>query len=190
MFTMRTWLLALGVVAVFSSSAVVRADEYIVIERRAAEFDRWEDPFDPAFRPVTIISRETGMPVAVIEEQRTRTRLGYGGLLIANALAIETGRSFEEIVALKQSGMGWGRIAKEYGVKLGPIVSRMNRAHGAYRQARLKVKDRDGDGFVDEVKFKKAKVRGNGKAKRKFAKGFAKSGGSKGRGQGRGGGKK
>ncbi len=60
------------------------------------------------------------MPVNVLEEQRTRTNLGYGRLMIANTLSRETGRSFDEIVAMKQSGVGWGRIAQENGVKLGP----------------------------------------------------------------------
>ena len=78
------------------------------------------------------------MPVVVLEEQRNRTHLGYGGLMIANALALETGRSFDEIIALRSSGYGWGRIARENNVNLGRVVSRLDRADGDFREVKIK----------------------------------------------------
>jgi len=175
---MKMKLFAVAVLALALSAQLVRADEYIVLDQRSDEFDRWDTPFEDQSGPVTIISRETGLPVAVLSEQRTRTRLGYGGLLIANALAAETGRSFDEIVALKQSGRGWGWIAKENNVKLGPIVSRLKRADAAQK---VKVKTKHG---VTEVKVKEHKANrghGNGHSKTK-----GKGGGGKGNGHGKG----
>ena len=80
------------------------------------------------------------MPIATLAAQRDQTGLGYGGLFIANSLASATGKSFDEIAALKASGHGWGWIAKQNNVKLGPIVSRAHHANKAVRNDNGKVK--------------------------------------------------
>lgn len=135
----------LGLVALVSLASSLSAQDYIVLDQRADDFDRWQERVDYTYgNPV--VSREFGVPVNVLEEQRTRTNLGYGGLMIANGLSRETGRSFDEIVAMKQSGMGWGRIAQENGVKLGPIVSRLDRADRGFRKVKL---DKKADKFVN-----------------------------------------
>lgn len=180
--TFRAFALAVFV----SLSSSLFAQDYVVLDRRADEFDRWQDRVDYSYgNPV--VSREFDVPVTVLEEQRSRTGLGYGGLMIANALARETGRSFEDIVAMKRSGMGWGRIAQENGVKLGPIVSRLDRvdtdfrSHGNSKRDRMKsekfVNGHDArDGRLD----KPAKIRGgrgNGVAKVRGNGGKVKGGG-------------
>ena len=147
-------VLALAAFLTFTSS--VFADDYMVLDQRAEHFDQWQDRVDGTYgNPV--ISREFGVPVTVLEEQQSRTQLGYGGLMIANGLATETGRSFDEIVAMKQSGMGWGRIAQENGVKLGPIVSRLNRADREFKKVKIK---RTGK---PKIKIKERKGRKPGK---------------------------
>ena len=126
------------ILAVLTSLATpLCAQDYVVLDQRADEFDRWQDRVDWSYgKPV--VSREFGVSASVVEEQRSRTQLGYGGLMIANALARETGRSFDEIVAMKQSGMGWGTIAQENGVQLGSIVSRLDRADSEFRKIKAK----------------------------------------------------
>lgn len=124
-------------VGLLALSVAANAADYVVLDQRADEFDRWQDRVDWSYgRPV--VSQEFGVPATVLDEQRDRTHLGYGGLMIANALATETGRSFDEIVAMKTNGYGWGRIARENGVKFGPIVSRMNRADASFRKVKTK----------------------------------------------------
>jgi len=194
---MKKTLPAFAFVALLSFAAPVFAQDYIILDRRADEFDRWQDRVDYSYgNPV--VSREFDVPVTVLEEQRTRTSLGYGGLMIANALARETGRPFDEIVALKQSGMGWGRIAQDNGVKLGPIVSRFDRAdtafrsHGNLKRDQMKaakfVNGHDArDGRLDKVK--PAKFRGGGNANRvvkvRGNGGKVRGGGGKGGGKGK-----
>src|SRR5215210_4393573 len=182
---MKTALLAALAAAFFFSALPALADEYVILDQRAEEFDRWDSPFEDRSGPITIISRETGLPETVLVEQHSRTNLGYGGLLIANSLATETGRSFDEIVALKESGHGWGWIAQQNSVKLGPIVSRVHRADGAFREtnrgrgninterAESRIKTNRGQ---TKVKVKSGKGNGTGKIK----------GNGKGRGQGGG----
>jgi len=180
---MKTALFTALAAAFFFSALPARADEYVILDQRAEEFDRWDRPFDDRSGPITIISRETGLPETVLVEQHSRTSLGYGGLLIANSLATETGRSFDEIVALKQSGHGWGWIAQQNGVKLGPIVSRVHRADGAFRETnrgQSNIRTERGENKIKtnrgQTKVKSGKGNGNGKIK----------GNGKGRGQGGG----
>ena len=89
---------------------------------------------------MTAISRETGVPITTLEMQRNNTRLGHGGLFIANSLASATGQTFDEIAALKASGHGWGWIAKQNNVKLGPIVSRARNVDKAFKNKNGKLK--------------------------------------------------
>ncbi len=186
---MKTSLKFFAVAVFLCVSAAAVAQDYIILDRRADEFDRWQERVDWTYgRPVIV--REFGITEVVLEEQRTRTGLGYGGLMIANALARETGRSFDEIVAMKQSGIGWGRIAQENGVKLGPIVSRLNRADKGFRTVKVKGNNGNARGKVEIAK-------GNGRGPAfahvgRSGKGHGKGGGpgrGKGGGGGRGGGK-
>jgi len=77
---------------------------------------------------IIIVSEELGIDRENIQRQREETGFGYGQIFIANALAKETGKTFEEIVAEFKSGKGFGRIAKENGLKLGPLVKRAKHA--------------------------------------------------------------
>lgn len=97
------------------------------------------------------------MPREKLEKQREDTGMGTGSLFIANALAESTGKSFEEIVAERRSGKGWGVVARDNDVKLGPIVSRARKAENAARKAaRLEGEARGKD--------KSGKVKGRDKA--------------------------
>jgi hypothetical protein len=69
------------------------------------------------------ISAETGVPVATLQAERASTGLGWGGLEKAHLLANSSGRSFDDIVVLHQSGEGWGKIAHDNGLNLGKVVS-------------------------------------------------------------------
>jgi hypothetical protein len=116
------------------------ADDIVVLERTADNFDRRGATPGGHERILQSISRETGVPVVDLEAQRDQSRLGYGGLFIANSLASATGKTFEEIAALKASGHGWGWIAKQNNVKLGPIVSQARHADKSIKPDNPKVK--------------------------------------------------
>lgn len=85
---------------------------------------------------VTALAALFGISPETIEGERTATGLGFGEIAIAHAIAEAIGgaRTFQQIVAMKQSGLGWGQvvhalrneglIAEEH---LGPIVSQVRR---------------------------------------------------------------
>lgn len=77
------------------------------------------------------ISAATGVPVQTLQAERASTGLGWGGIEKAHLLANATGQSFDNVVALHQSGHGWGKIAHDNGLNLGRLVSNANRSSRA-----------------------------------------------------------
>jgi hypothetical protein len=77
------------------------------------------------------ISTATGVPVATLQAERASTGLGWGSLEKAHLLANASGQSFDNIVALHQSGQGWGKIARNNGLNLGTLVSNAHRSSNA-----------------------------------------------------------
>ncbi|MEY2527707.1 MAG: hypothetical protein QOE73_2478 [Verrucomicrobiota bacterium] len=171
---MKNVNLILAALLVFGAASA-RADEVVILERTASDFDTWGATSAGRARALNAISGETGLPVTTLEAQRDRTRLGYGGLFIANSLASATGKTFDEIVALKASGHGWGWIARQNNVKLGPIISGAHRADASFKHGNGKLKkakrdkgdkfDGHADGFRHGNGLGRGKAKGDGKVK-------------------------
>ncbi len=98
------------------------ADEEADLEKQAASLDEMAQKEGKREVVLGKISQRTGVTVETLNKQSAETGLSPGGLLVANSLAKASGKSFEEIAAAKKSGQGWGRIAKDNGVKLGPVL--------------------------------------------------------------------
>src|SRR6266699_6054006 len=81
------------------------------------------------------ISAETGVPVATLQAERASTGLGWGGLEKAHLLANASGQSFDTIVGKFHGGEGWGKIAHDYGLNLGHVVSNARRSGNAAMHA-------------------------------------------------------
>src|SRR5437764_3468716 len=84
---------------------------------------------------VARISAETGIPAATLQAERTSTGLGWGGLEKAHLLANMSGQSFDTVVGKFQGGEGWGRIAHDYNLNLGKVVSGARRSSHATAHA-------------------------------------------------------
>lgn len=150
---MKTLSCIITVFSLIFCAAAVQANEVKDLERAASHINAQAKTSDGQAHVLTKISDETGVPVATLQTQRSQTDLGYGELLIANSLASATGKTFEEIAALKASGQGWGKIAKTYDLKLGPIVSQARHADEALTSTEAKGKKKgkgnDDDFFTD-----------------------------------------
>jgi glyoxylate carboligase len=81
------------------------------------------------------ISAETGVPVATLQAERASTGLGWGGLEKAHLLANASGQSFDTVVGKFHGGEGWGKIAHDYGLNLGHVVSNARRSGNAAMHA-------------------------------------------------------
>jgi hypothetical protein len=81
------------------------------------------------------ISSATGVPIETLQAEKASTSLGWGSLEKAHLLSNATGQSFDDVVALHQSGKGWGKIAHDNGLNLGKLVSTANRSSQATAHA-------------------------------------------------------
>jgi hypothetical protein len=81
------------------------------------------------------ISADTGVPVATLQAERASTGLGWGGLEKAHLLANASGQSFDTVVGKFHGGEGWGKIAHDYGLNLGKVVSGARRSGQAASHA-------------------------------------------------------
>jgi len=69
-----------------------------------------------------------GMDIDTLADLRVK-RFGYGEITHALVLSKMAGKSLDEIVAMRDSGKGWGQIADECGVKLGEVRREVRREH-------------------------------------------------------------
>jgi hypothetical protein len=81
------------------------------------------------------VSMETGVPVATLQAERMSTGLGWGALEKANLIANASGQSFNMVVGKFHSGEGWGKIAHDFGLNLGQLVSTAHRSSHATMHA-------------------------------------------------------
>jgi len=69
-----------------------------------------------------------GVDISTLADLRVK-RFGYGEITNALVLSKMTGKSLDEIVAMRESGKGWGQIANECEVKLGEVRREVRREH-------------------------------------------------------------
>lgn len=71
------------------------------------------------------LGKEFGMTGDAVIAEKQSLGASWGDLTIAHALAANatSGATVNDLVALKQDGMGWGQIAAGLGLKLGAVVS-------------------------------------------------------------------
>jgi hypothetical protein len=72
---------------------------------------------DPA-KAAQSLSASIKVPVATLEKEKTRTNLSYGDLFAAHSIAKASGKSFDEVAAMKSKGQTWDKIAETLGVSL------------------------------------------------------------------------
>jgi hypothetical protein len=69
-------------------------------------------------RVLKSISASTHTPVATLEKEKAKSRLSYGDLYAAHAVANASGKSFDQIAAQKAKGSSWEKIAADNNVSL------------------------------------------------------------------------
>ncbi len=104
------------------------------LEEQAARLDNEARHADGSDRVFESLSKELGVPVETLKTQQQGTNFGFGQLFIANALAKQSGKTFDQMAQEFKSGKGWGQIAKENNVKLGKIVSDMKHSTAEMRK--------------------------------------------------------
>jgi hypothetical protein len=85
-------------------------------------------------RVTEAIAGQFGVADKVVDELRAR-KMGYGEVSITLALSqqlMKTGLSqqqaIDKVLGMRKSGMGWGVVARDLGLKLGRVISDVKRA--------------------------------------------------------------
>ncbi len=71
---------------------------------------------------IALVSLLLWVPLAGAGEPPPPGKLGKGEMAIAQDLAKRSGKSLDEIVAMRKTGLGWGQIAHKLGLQLGSVV--------------------------------------------------------------------
>lgn len=69
-------------------------------------------------RMLRIMVINTDVNASILEQEKVRTGLTFGEIYVAHSLAMASHKSFNEIVALKNSGQSWSKIAQTHKVSL------------------------------------------------------------------------
>lgn len=112
-------------------------DDHARAVNRAAKTPRGEQ------RVVERLSQELKVPAATLRAKREQSKLGWGELSIAYRLSEKTGVPVDQLIAEHKDGKGWGAIAKEHNVKLGPLVSEVKKSSRAVEAKAKKAEKED-----------------------------------------------
>jgi hypothetical protein len=77
-------------------------------------------------------------PTHKVVEQQADTGLSYAELLMANSLAVESGNSFTQIIAMRAKTPTWGALARQLGVDTDLIIAKANAASQRIREVNLR----------------------------------------------------
>ena len=90
----------------------------------------------------TAVSWQTKVPAEVLKKQRAKSGLSYGQLLVANSLASGSGKTFEQVLALRAKTRDWSQLAANLHVNVNSIIARLKSADESvtYAEARRKLR--------------------------------------------------
>jgi len=108
------------------------------LDQQATRLDREAKHANANPRVFESLSKQLGVPVQTLKAQQQNTKLGYGNLFIANALARETGKTFDQVASEFKAGGGWAGVGKQRDTNLGKILNDMRRLTAEMRGAHEK----------------------------------------------------
>jgi hypothetical protein len=117
--------------------AANRATPEQVVDKIVGEFKGKSFTFDAGGTP---------RPLAESDVRALRQKLGFGEISILLALANQSGKSVSDILAMRQSGEGWGELARDLKLKnLGSVIRSVKATEKGVDRAALQRSDRRED---------------------------------------------
>ena len=74
------------------------------------------------------VSAQTGVPVVQLVADRRATGLNYGDLLVAESIAVATGKSVQAVVAEQAKGQSWASVARHNRINPASLTARLQTA--------------------------------------------------------------
>jgi hypothetical protein len=112
---MRVPALILFLLALFSAT-LARADDSAAIKKLIADINAAAKTNKERMLRIIIIN--TNVAGATLERQASQDGLSLGEVYVAHSLAMASGKTFKQIVALKAKGQSWAAIAQAHNVSL------------------------------------------------------------------------
>lgn len=101
---------------------------------------------------VPAVKLQTGVPAETLKWQRQKTGLTYGELLVANSLATGSGKSFNEIIAMKNKGQSWSQISQSLKINIDSITSRLKTAEESIKYAQSRKREKRNQNVSDTMR--------------------------------------
>jgi len=150
-----TALLLIASLALCSSTALAKDTEKD-LKNAAQKIDKAAASPGGTEKVTKRLSEKFTVPPSTIREFRAQ-KMGYGEIGVLLALSQATGKTPTQLLQRFRSGEGWGKIAKSEGVKLGQVISAVERANPPSSAAKSKGTGRGESGNVREAKPPAAK---------------------------------
>jgi len=177
----KTRLLIAGLFLCAAMPVLAREEspEETKLEKASIEMDKDAVKPEGGGLAVDKLKAEFGVDAARIQGLRDK-KLGYGEVSITLSLAQAmpggiTDENMQQVLALRQGPpvMGWGKVAKELGLKLGPVISKVKRVSAEARKqaAMLKNGEKGGKREKPERPDKPGSVERPGKGGRPESRG-------------------
>jgi len=112
---MKNFFLTFGCVLALTATATFAA----ALSKTVAQINADASKEGGTAKVLASMSKSTGVPAATLEKQKSKSGLTYGDIFAAHSIAKASGKSFDEIVALKAKGQTWDQIAEANGVEAG-----------------------------------------------------------------------
>lgn len=141
-------LIGLGVLVVHPGLSWA-ADPAAPLAAHAKKVNRAARTPEGERRVLQHLSEELSVPAKRLRAQREESKLGWGELEIAYRLSQKTGIPVEQLIAEHKAGKGWGAIAREHDVKLGPIISEVEKSDRTLEAKAKKAEKRRGGPEVE-----------------------------------------
>ncbi len=81
------------------------------------------------------VSAQTQLPIEVLVAQQAETGLSYGELLVADSLAVGSGKSFARILTLRAKTRTWAELSLQLRINPNSLVARAEAAKSAINNA-------------------------------------------------------
>jgi hypothetical protein len=97
------------------------------------------------------VKLQTGVPADTLKKQHDITGMTFGELLVGNSLAVGSGKSFSDILALKRTGQSWSEISKRLGINIDSITQRLKKAEESIKYAQSRRQQRRQQNVRDTI---------------------------------------
>lgn len=101
---------------------------------------------------VPAVKLQTGVPTETLKWQRQKTGMTYGELLVANSLASGSGKSFNDILALKNKGQSWSQISSGLKINIDSITTRLKAAEESIKYAQSRKREKRNQNVSDTMR--------------------------------------